>query len=335
MAEYHEGSRGEYADRPLAIPRKGWTQVLLRVKEQIAADNLSIVAAGVAFYALLALFPALAALVMIYGLVSDPAEVTAQLEPLRSLMPEGAFGILETQLTAMAARENTGVGIGLLFSLALAVWSSAKGIKALFMALNIAYGEREKRGFVRVTVTALVFTAGAVLFVVASIGLIAGLPAALALIDLGGVFEQATLLLRWPVIAGLAIVALAVVYRWGPSRAPAKFRWITVGAVMATALWLAGSVAFSAYVENFGSYNETYGSLGAVVILLLWFFVSAYCVCLGAELNAELEHQTRRDSTTGPPRPAGSRNAFVADHWPESITSREKPKNTLEEKSHV
>jgi membrane protein len=315
MADHYEGAHGEYADRPMGIPRKGWVQVARRVKDQIGADNLSIVAAGVAFYALLALFPALAALVMIYGLISDPAEVTAQLEPLRSLMPEGAFTILEDQLTAVASREGTRVGFGLLFSLALAVWSSAKGIKALFMALNIAYGEREERGFIRLNVIALIFTAGAVLFVVAAIALIAGLPAAFALIDVGGILEGVALVARWPVIAGLAVIALAILYRWGPSRQPAKFRWISVGALAATALWLAGSLAFSAYVENFGSYDETYGSLGAVVILLLWFFVSAYCVCLGAELNSELEHQTRRDSTTGPARPQGARGAYVADHW--------------------
>lgn len=322
MPKYHECLHGEYADKPLGIPRKGWLQFLMRVKEQIGADNLSIVAAGVAFYALLALFPALAALVMIYGLVSDPAQVAPQLAPLRTVMPEEAFAILEAQLTALAARKETQVSLGLLFTLALSVWSSAKGIKALFMALNIAYGEDEDRGFIQLNIMALVFTAGAVLFVVAAIGLIAGLPAALAFVNLGGILEQVALLARWPVIAALAILALAVLYRWGPSRAPAKFRWITVGAVAATALWLVGSVAFSAYVENFGNYNETYGSLGAVVILLLWFFVSAYCVCLGAELNSELEHQTHRDSTTGPSRPKGLRDAYVADHWAGSTPTK-------------
>lgn len=315
MSEYNVGSRGEYADAPLEIPARGWKQVLWRVKDEIGNDNLSIVAAGVAFYALLALFPALTALVMVYGLLADPGEVSAQLAPLRSLMPGGAFAILDEQLTAMASRETVTVGIGLIFSLALAIWSSAKGIKALFMAMNIAYEERESRGFIRLNLIALLFTAAAVVFVVAAIGLIAGLPAAVAFIDFGGVIERATLWLRWPLIALMAIGALAVLYRWGPSRASAKFRWITPGAVVATLLWLAGSIAFSFYVENFGSYNETYGSLGAVVILLMWFFVSAYCVCLGAELNAELEHQTRRDSTTGPVKPAGSRNAYVADNW--------------------
>ena len=303
-AGYNVGSRGEFADRPLAIPKRGWKHVLLRVKDQISEDNLSIVAAGVAFYALLVLFPALAALVMLYGLVSDPTEVSSQLEPLRTLMPEGAFAILETQLKAVAAPEKSAVGFGLALSLALALWSSAKGIKALFMALNIAYEEDEDRGFIRLNLTALIFTGGAVLFVICAIALIAGLPAALKWIELGGMLEGVALVLRWPVIAILAMFALAILYRWGPSRTPAQFRWITPGAGAATALWLAGSLAFSFYVENFGSYNETYGSLGAVVILLMWFFVSAYCVCLGAELNSELEHQTRRDfdNRAGPAR---------------------------------
>lgn len=327
MVEHRVGERGEYADKPQAIPKRGWMQVLRRVKGEIGNDNLSIVAAGVAFYALLAIFPALAALVMIYGLIADPADVTAQLAPMQSLMPAGAYAILEEQLTSLAARGKATVGVGLLFSLALAIWSSAKGIKALFIALNIAYEEGEERGFLRLNLMALAFTAGAILFVIASIGLIAGLPAALAFIDLGGLFEKLALWLRWPIIALLAIVALAVLYRWGPSRAPAKFRWITPGAVVATLLWLAGSLAFSVYVENFGSYNETYGSLGAVVILLMWFFVSAYCVCLGAELNSELEHQTRRDSTTGPSRPLGDRGAYVANHWAGSSGS---PKENAE-----
>ncbi len=326
MDQYRTGSHGEFANSPTAIPKRGWVTVLLRVKDQITSDNLSIVAAGVAFYALLALFPALAALVMTYGLISDPAEVAAQVAPLRSLMPVGAFDLFEGQLTAMASRENATVGVGLLFSLALAVWSSAKGTKALFMALNIAYGENESRGFVRLNIAALLFTAGAVLFVAVAIGLIAGVPTVLAFIDLGGTLEQVASLMRWPVIAALAVLALAILYRWGPSRASAKFRWITPGAAVATALWLAGSVAFSIYVENFGSYNETYGSVGAVVVLLLWFFVSAYCVCLGAELNSELEHQTRRDSTTGPAQSAGSRGAFVADHWAGSTSSTENAK---------
>lgn len=320
MSEYNVGSTGGDADAPLEIPPRGWKQVLLRVKDEIGNDNLSIVAAGVAFYALLALFPALTALVMVYGLLSDPGEVSAHLAPLRNLMPEGAFAILDGQLTAMASRGSVTVGIGLMFSLVLAIWSSAKGIKALFMAINIAYEEHESRGFIHLNLIALVFTAGAVVFVLAAVGLIAGLPAAAALIDVGGMIETAALWLRWPLIASMAIVALAVLYRWGPSRASAKFRWITPGAVIATILWLVGSLAFSFYVENFGSYNETYGSLGAVVILLMWLFVSAYCVCLGAELNAELEHQTRRDSTTGPVKPAGSRNAYVADNWVQSNT---------------
>lgn len=326
MVQYQTGSRGEYADTPLEIPRRGWRQVLLRVKDEIGNDNLSIVAAGVSFFALLAIFPGLAALVMIYGLVADPTQVTEQLAPLRSLMPEGAYAILETQLTALASKQSVTMGLGLIFSVGLAIWSSAKGVKSLFMALNIAYEEREDRGFIGLNLTALAFTAGAVIFVIAAIGLIAGLPAAFALIDIAGIMETLALWLRWPLIAVMAILALAILYRWGPSRAPARFRWITPGAVVATLLWLAGSLAFSFYVENFGSYNETYGSLGAVIILLMWFYVSAYCVCLGAELNGELEHQTRRDSTTGPARPAGSRGAYVADHWVEPKTSNENVK---------
>lgn len=315
MPDASKPLHGARANTPLAIPGKGWWQVLMRVKGEIGNDNLSIVAAGVAFYALLAVFPALAALVMVYGLLSDPAEVSAQLAPLRDVMPKDAFSIVDDQLRSLAQGGATATRLGLLLSIALAIWSSSKGIKALFTAINIAYEERENRGWIRLNLTALVFTAGAIVFVVASIGLIAGLPTVLNFVDTSGALVTAVLWLRWPLIVAIAIVVLAVLYRWGPSRAPARFRWITPGAIVAIVLWLAGSIAFSFYVENFASYNQTYGSLGAVVILLFWFYLSAYCVCLGAELNAELEHQTRRDSTTGEAQPLGSRGAFVADHW--------------------
>lgn len=315
MPEHRKRLHGAQAGTPLAIPSKGWWQVLLRVKGEIGNDNISIVAAGVAFYTLLAVFPALAALVMVYGLMSDPAEVSAQLAPLRDVMPEAAFSIMDDQLTSLSQNGAAATRLGLLLTIALAIWSSSKGIKAIFTAINIAYEERESRGWIRLNLTALVFTAGAILFVVASIGLIAVLPTALAFIDTSGTLATAVLWLRWPLIMCIAIVALAVVYRWGPSRTPARFRWITPGAVVAILLWLAGSIGFSYYVENFASYNKTYGSLGAVVILLFWFYLTAYCICLGAELNAELEHQTRRDSTTGNDQPFGSRGAFVADHW--------------------
>jgi membrane protein len=311
------GARGEEAARPWDIPKRGWKDVLLRVKDEINRDNLSIVAAGVAFYALFAIFPAISALVTVYGLLTDPAELEQQLAPIRDVVPEDAFAILQEQTRAVVSKAAGSLSLGLIFSLALAVWSATKGTKSIFTALNIAYGEREKRGFISSNTWSLAFTLGGILFVVLSLLIIAAVPAALAIFgSAGGTVEFVLLALRWVVMAVLMMVALALLYRYGPSRATARIEWVSPGAIAATALWLLGSAAFSLYVSNFGSYDKTFGSLGAVVILLMWFYISAYVVCLGAELNAELERQTRRDSTTGPEKPIGERGAYVADNKP-------------------
>lgn len=314
MSDYSVGERGEFAASPRDIPRRGWKQVLLRVKEQVSTDNLSVVSAGVAFYGLLAIFPGLAVLVTLYGLFAEPAAVQEQLAPLREIMPPEAYQIIADQLEKVSGEADSSLGFGLLVSLALTVWSSTKGIKALMTAMNIAYNEPEKRGLVLGNVTAVVFTVGAVVFTIVSFAVIGAIPALLKFIDLGEPLNTLVRWLRWLVLIFFFVIALAVLYRYGPSRANARLQWITPGAIAATLLWLLGSILFSVYVTNFGSYNETFGSLGAVVILLFWLYLSAFVICLGAELNAELEHQTYRDSTTGPPRAAGSRGAYVADH---------------------
>jgi membrane protein len=317
MTAQTAGARGEEAARPWDIPKRGWKDVLLRVKDEINRDNLSIVAAGVGFYALFAIFPAISALVTVYGLLTDPAELEQQLAPVRDVVPEDAFAILQEQTRAVVSKATGSLSLGLIASLALAVWSANKGTKAIFTALNIAYGEREKRGFISLNAWSLAFTLGGILFVVISLLIIAAVPAALAIFGYtGGIIEFVLLALRWAVMAVLMMVALALLYRYGPSRATARIEWVSPGAIVATALWLLGSAAFSLYVSNFGSYDKTFGSLGAVVILLMWFYISAYVVCLGAELNAELERQTRRDSTTGPEKPIGQRGAYVADNKP-------------------
>ena len=314
MSDYPVGEHGQYAASPRSIPLKGWRQVLLRVKDQISDDNLSVVSAGVAFYGLLALFPGLAALVTLYGLVAEPATVRDQIGLLREIMPPEAYQIIADQLKKVTAEADTKLGFGLLISLALTLWSSTKGTKALLTAMNISYNEKESRGLIRYNVTAVLFTIGTVVFAVASLGVIGAIPAVLEIIELGEPIDMLVRWSRWAVMIVLFVMALAILYRYGPSRSNARLQWITPGAVAAALLWLMSSIAFSIYVTNFASYNETFGSLGAVVILLFWFYISAFVVCLGAELNAELEHQTYRDSTTGPARAAGSRGAYVADH---------------------
>jgi membrane protein len=308
------GDRGRQAAAPAHIPMRGWRDVLVRVWREMDEDNLSIVAAGVAFYALFAIFPAISALVTLYGLITDPHEVERQLTPLQSMVPADAYNILHDQTLAVVKESNTALSFGLAFGLALAIWSATKGTKALLNALNIAYEQPEQRGFLRLNLTAIGFTLAGVLFTIIALVMIAAVPAAVAILGEGGVWETVLLVARWVVMAALLIGALAFLYRFGPSRAPAKLVWISPGAVAATVMWLAGSALFSLYVTNFADYHETFGSLGAVAVLLMWFYISAYVVCIGAELNAELEHQTERDSTTGAERPLGQRGAYVADH---------------------
>ena len=311
---YNPGARGEYADSPSDIPPPGWRDVLWRVKDEISGDNISIVAAGVAFYGLLAVFPALAALVMVYGLFADPADVQRQLEPIKDVIPSDAFDILSGQLSAVASKGSQPLGLGLLLTLGLSLWSATSGVKALFSAMNIAYEERESRNFFKLNAVALLFTILGLSFVIIALTVIAAVPTVADLLGVEGWARTGLLLLRWVGLAIFVMAALALLFRYGPSRATARFRWLTPGAVAATVLWIVGSVAFSYYVQNFASYNKTFGSLGAVVVLLMWFYLTAFIICLGAELNAELEHQTARDSTTGRERPIGDRGAYVADH---------------------
>lgn len=305
--------RGRQAGRPGEIPARGWRDIALRVKRELTEDDISIVAGGVAFYAFLALFPALAALISLYGLLADPADVERQIDVLAAALPSQVQTTLREQMHALVGRSSQSLGLGVAVSLALALWSANKGTKALVTALNIAFDQEEDRGFFKRNGMTLLFTIGAVVFAAVAIGTVVALPALLGRLGLSGVGEFLVRWLRWPALAALVLLGLAVLYRYGPARAPAQWRWVTWGSAVATGLWLLGSAAFSYYVSNFGSYDRTYGSLGAIVILLTWFLLSAYVVLLGAELNAEMEHQTERDSTTGPPEPRGRRGAYHAD----------------------
>jgi membrane protein len=313
MASEVETARGRAAETPREIPATGWRDVLWRVKDQVSEDNLSLVAAGVAFYGLLAIFPGIAATVSIYGLVVEPQTVSAQLAATSELLPSESRGIIEEQLTRVTSGATAALGLGAIVSLLLALWSANKGTQSLISALNIVYDEREKRGFLRLTLISLGLTLGIILFLIVGLAAIAVMP---ALFGNLGLPEQVTRLarwLRWPILGLAFVIGLGLLYRFAPSRNQPRWRWVSWGAVLATVLWLVGSALFSWYVANFGSYNETYGSIGAVAVLMMWFWLSALFVLLGAELNAEMEHQTRRDTTDGPERPMGERGAYVAD----------------------
>ena len=314
MGARRSGEQGEYATRPTAIPWRGWRSVVGRVWTSLSEDNLSIVSAGVGFYGLLAIFPAIAVFVTIYGLVMDPAAVEEQIKPLRTFMPTEAYDILATQLHTVVLKERASLSVGLVFSIALTLWSAVAGIKALLSALNIAYDEPEERGMVRLNATALLFTVGALLLVGISLFVIAAIPALVAVVPWPGPLKSALLWTRWLAMAVVAIGGLSVLYRYGPDRQPAKWRWVMPGAILAAFLWIAASLAFSVYVAHFGSYDKTFGPLGAVVVMLMWFYLTAYAIGIGAELNAEIERQTHVDTTAGWPKPRGQRGANVADH---------------------
>jgi membrane protein len=308
-----KAGRGRQATGPTEIPKAGWRDILLRVKDEISNDHVSISAAGVAFYGLLAIFPAIAALIGIAGLMFDPAGIEGQLEQAAAVLPENAARILQDQARKVAENSGGTASFAAIGGLALALYSASAGMRTLMESMNIAYDEDETRGFVALYATSLALTVVLIIGAVVAMGAVLILPTLFGSLGLGAVFQAVLNYGRWPVLALLMILGLAVIYRYGPSREDARWRWITPGAVIATVLWVIASIAFSIYVRNFGSYNETYGSLGGVIILLMWFWLSAFIVLLGAELNAEMEHQTEHDTTTGGRQPMGDRGAAMAD----------------------
>jgi membrane protein len=305
--------RGREADAPNRIPAKGWKDVLLRVKDRVNENHLSIIAAGVAFYLLLSLVPALAALVAIYGVFADPSDIGRRVATLGSVLPAEALQLVQEQLERLTSTSAKALGLGAAVGVAVALWSATKGTKALIDSVNVAYEEHETRGFVRLNAIALGLTLALVVFVVIALALVAIVPLVLGRLGLGTGLEWAVALLRWPVLLVFLMAALAVLYRYAPDRDEPRWRWVSPGAIGASLLFLLGSVAFSVYVSRSDSFEATYGSLGAIAITMMWLFVAAYSVLLGAQLNAETERQTRRDSTEGAEQPIGARGAHAAD----------------------
>ncbi len=304
---------GRDVAHPHRFPTRGWWMILKRTAQQASEDRLLTEAAGVTFYTLLALFPAIAALVSLYGLVADPATVSQHLQTLGGVVPGGGMQIIEEQIKRVTSRPNSTLGFSAAIGLLISLWSANQATKALFDALNVVYEEEEKRSFIRLTLTTLAFTLSGLLFAIAAMLAVIVLPVALSFIGLGETAEWLLRVARWPLLMLLVGVVLAALYRLGPSREKARWRWVTWGSAFAAIVWLAVSLGFSWYVENFGSYNETYGSLGAVIGFMTWIWISATVVLVGAELNAEMEHQTARDTTTGPERALGARGARMAD----------------------
>lgn len=298
---------------PTSIHLKDWWAILERVVQRVMGDNIGLLSAGIGFYAFLSIFPAVAAGLMIWGLFTDIGALSAQLQALRELAPD-AFSLVADQMVNIATQDSGGLTLGLIMSIGLAFWSASGGVSALMQAMNIAYHETEKRGFVQLNLLTLGFTIAGILFVGLSMAAIAAVPPILKALYLGAFVEALANFVRWLVIIAAFMAACAVIYRIAPSRAHARWRWIIPGAVAAGLIWLVASVAFSAYLENFNAYNATFGSLGAVAALLMWFWISAYAICLGAELNAQLELFTTVDTTVDEPARRGRRGAYVADH---------------------
>lgn len=304
---------GRQAAVPEAIPVAGLRDVALRVVREVSADRAMLIAAGVTFYLLLALFPSLAALVALYGLIADPSTIAEQLRALAGLLPPGAYDLIAGQIETLVKAHNGSLGLAFVIGFVIALWSAHSGTLSVFDAMNVAYGETEKRSFVRLNLIALCFTFLAMLAAVTLLCLVAVMPVVFSYLWLDQWKESLILLARWPLLLLGAFAASAAIYRFGPSREPAKFRWLTWGAALATIGWFAMSFAFSLYLTHFANYNATYGTLGALVGLLMWMWLSLLILIVGAELNAELERQTERDTTTGPARPIGTRGAYVAD----------------------
>jgi membrane protein len=302
------GHPGGQAETPTPIRPRGWWQVTRRAFKESSADNLSILAGGITYFGFMAIFPALIAGISLYGLVADAETLLSQQgEGLLSALPQEAQSLIRDQLNALAASSGGALSVSLVLSIFAALWSASSGTGHLMAAVNAAYDEQETRGPVKRRGTALLLTLGAIVFVLLALALVAVIPAVLNALQLGTFVNVVVQVVRWVLLVALVLVALAVVYRVAPDRDAPQFEWTSIGALVATVLWVLGSIALNLYVNNFGSYNKTYGTLAGVVVLLLWLYLTSYIFLLGAEINAEAEKekQTRTDITTG--EPAGTR----------------------------
>ena len=305
-----EPGRGREASSPVAIPARGWRDIVWRTWQEVGRDRLPAVAGGITFYSLLAIFPAIGAFVSLYGLFGDVNAVSRHLQELATFLPAPVLSLLGEQMVRLTIQKPASLSLAFVASLLVSVWSANAGMQALIDGLNIAYGETEKRRFLARRALIYAFTFAAIVFLTLVTAILVALPLVIGAL---GLWDWWVIPARWLAVLGLATLAFAVVYRMGPSRQPARWRWVRWGATAAALAWVGGSLGYSWFLNHVAHYDATYGSLGAVVGFMMWIWVSAMVVLVGAELNAEIEHQTAVDSTTGPPRPLGQRGAVMAD----------------------
>jgi membrane protein len=306
VAPSEDGDRGSRATAPSEIPARGWKDILMRVYKNVSRHRVMALAAGMTYYSILAIFPAIGAIVALYGLFSDPSAIATRLDQLGGFLPGGAIDVARDQLTRVSTKGSQSLGWTFLIGLAISLWSANAAMKSLFDTLNIVYGEQEKREFLKLNAVSLGFTAGGIFFVLAALGSIVVIPVLLNYVGLSRAGDLLLRIGRWPMMYLVITFALAVVYRYGASREKPQWRWITWGSAIAALLWLCASGLFAFYASNFGKFNETYGSLGAIIGFMTWLWVSAIVILLGAEIDAEMEHQTARDTTEGAPKPMGA-----------------------------
>jgi membrane protein len=305
-----ERRRGREAPSPLCIPRRGWRDILWRTLTGFLNDRITTVAAGITLYVILSLFPALAAFVSLYGLFADVHDAQRQILSLAQVAPPGLVVFLGEQMIRISEQRGSSLSLAFVLGLVFYAWSANAATKAMINGLNIAYEETEKRNYLLLTLRSLGFTVAAIVFLVIWMGIVVAAPLVIPFLSDAGPWID---VLRWPVLLVLAMTGLAVIYRYGPSRENARWRWVTWGGVVAALLWLGVSFLYSWYMGHLAKFNRIYGPFGAAVGAIIWLWLSTVLILLGAELNAEIEHQTSLDSTTGPPQPLGRRGAVMAD----------------------
>lgn len=313
MSRTETDARGRDARSLGQMSWEGWKDILSRTGRRIGEDHVSVMAGGIAFFALVALVPALAAVISIAGLLYEPGVVTEQIAQAEAFLPPDVVEILQSQAGGIASRTGSGLGLAALAGLTVSLFSASRGVNNLIEGINLAYNEPETRGVLVRNGVALALTLLLTVLAILALGALVMTPALLSLFGFKGNVERLVTLGSYVLLAAAFMLSLGVIYRYAPARRPARWRWVSLGAICATLAWLATSALFSVYVSNFGSYNETYGALGGVIILLLWLWISCFVVLLGAQLNAETEHQTACDTTRGPDRPMGERGAYMAD----------------------